>query len=153
MSDAVCSGEQGEVIRVRCGMAGVRVGEAANPGPGRESRRRRRISSSDECVSEVENPGPPRSRIPHGSETVEFDLTWGDSDDEPSSHPQLVPCHHSPRGSTTVARRQRANAVCEGWGVQPAAAICCEAEFGTSSLESTSAIQWTGSFRLLHRPW
>ena len=31
VSDAVCSGEHGEVIRVRCGMAGVRLGEAANP--------------------------------------------------------------------------------------------------------------------------
>ena len=46
--DAVRSGEHGEVIRVRCGMAGVRVGEAANPGPGQESRRRRRVSSSDD---------------------------------------------------------------------------------------------------------
>ena len=41
-SDAVCSGEYGEVIRVR-------VGEAANPGPGRENRRRRRVSSSDDA--------------------------------------------------------------------------------------------------------
>ena len=40
-----------EVIRVRCGMTGVRVGEAAHPGPGRESRRRRRVSSSDEVAS------------------------------------------------------------------------------------------------------
>ena len=47
VSDAVCSGEHGEVIRVRCGMAGVLVGEAANPGPRRESRRRRRISSPE----------------------------------------------------------------------------------------------------------
>ena len=29
----------------------------------------------------------------------------------PSSHPQLVPCHHSPHGSTTVGRRQRGNTV------------------------------------------
>ena len=58
-SDAVRSGEHGEVIR---GTAGVLVEEAANPGAARESRRRRRVSSSDECVSEVENPGPPRSR-------------------------------------------------------------------------------------------
>ena len=44
-SDAIRSGEHGEVIRVRCGMTGVRVGEAANPGPG-QSRCRRRVSSS-----------------------------------------------------------------------------------------------------------
>ena len=37
------------VIRVRCGMTGVRVGEAANPSLG-QSRRRRRVSSSDEVV-------------------------------------------------------------------------------------------------------
>ena len=54
-SDAVCSGEHGEVIRVRCGMAGVWVGEAANPDPGRESRRRRRGSSSDDAVGVVVN--------------------------------------------------------------------------------------------------
>ena len=53
VSDAVCSGEHGEVIRVRCGMAGARVGEAAKQGPGRESRRRRRIISSDEAGVDV----------------------------------------------------------------------------------------------------
>ena len=55
--DAVCSGEHGEVIRVRCGMTGVPVGEAANPGPG-QSRRRRRVSSSDDSDShfDVGNP-------------------------------------------------------------------------------------------------
>ena len=36
------------MIRVWCVVAGVRVGEAANPGPGRESRRRPRVSSSDD---------------------------------------------------------------------------------------------------------
>ena len=46
-SYAICTGECGEVFRVWCGMAGVRVGEAA-PGPGRESRRRPRVSSSDD---------------------------------------------------------------------------------------------------------
>ena len=105
-SDAIRSGDHGEVI---C----VWVGEATNPGPGRESRRR--VSSSDEAVlvgvSEVENPGPPRSRsrIPLGSEAVEFDLTRVIRTTDPSSHQQLVPCHHSPHGSTTIATRQRAN--------------------------------------------
>ena len=47
-SDATCSGEHGEKIRVRCGMAGIRVGEAANPDPGQESCRRRPVSSSDD---------------------------------------------------------------------------------------------------------
>ena len=87
VSDAVCSGEHGEVIRVRCGIASVRVGEVANQGPGCESRRRPRVSSSDECVSEVENPRP--SRIPPGNEAVEFDLTGGDSDDEPLVPPTI----------------------------------------------------------------
>ena len=38
-----------EVIRVRCGMVGVRVREVSNPGPWFPSRRRRRRVSSDEA--------------------------------------------------------------------------------------------------------
>ena len=88
------------------GMRACGVGEAAHPGP---PSRRRRISS-DECASE-ENPRPARSRsrILYRSEAVEFDSTRGDSDDEPLDPATIGACHHFPHGSTTVARRQRAN--------------------------------------------
>ena len=85
------------VIRVRCGMTGVRVGEAANPGPG-QSRRRRRVSSSDEVVGVASssvaveaNPGPHHRRrrvCSDGSESgfpgavVHHDLTLIDSSDD-----------------------------------------------------------------------
>ena len=60
---------------------GMECGRGRRSSPPRPLSRRRRISSSDECVSE-ENPGPARSRskILHGSEAVEYDLTWGDSE-------------------------------------------------------------------------
>ena len=65
--------------------------ESAKPPTQGLSPARQRISSPDECVREVENPGPARSRsrIPHGSEAVEFDLTGGDSDDEPTVPPTI----------------------------------------------------------------
>ena len=85
-----------------------------------------------------------RSRILHGSEAVEFELTRGDSDDEPLVQPQLVPFPH---GSTLDARGPIVNAVCEGWG-------CSQSHVATrrgmSSPESTSPFQLMGRF-LFHR--
>ena len=64
---------------------------------------------------------------------MEFDLTRGDS--------QLVPCHHSPYGSATVARRQRANHQ-RRWG-------CSQPQPLDVVPRITSAFQWTGRFQLL----
>ena len=143
--------KNGKRVKARYGMRACRVGEAAHPGP---QSRRRRISSLDECVSEVENPGPARSRsrIPQGREAVEFDLSRGDSDDEPFVPPTNGAVPPFSHGSTIVARRERANHQHRLWGVQSAAVTCSEAEFGTSSLESTSTFQWTERFHFLHRP-
>ena len=40
----------------RYGLRGIRIGEAAQPGPGRDSRRRRRVSSSDDEVGSDDAP-------------------------------------------------------------------------------------------------
>ena len=72
VATAVQSGEHGEVIRVRCGMTGVRVGEAANPGPGQS--RSRRVSSLDEgvLVATQWDPSASTRDLEFLSGTVEF---------------------------------------------------------------------------------